>query len=66
VVLRVTLRADASEAARIRQAFPSAVVKGGTCEVLIEGEMPYEVADRARVLLETARGTSKPAADKRL
>jgi hypothetical protein len=56
VVLKVSFRAGKDVAARIRREVPGLVVKGGYCELVIRGERPAEVADRAREVLEKLRG----------
>ncbi|MDG7007395.1 MAG: hypothetical protein JRN06_04025 [Nitrososphaerota archaeon] len=53
--LKLTFRASREELARIREAVPSAVTRGGVCEVRIEAEQPAEVAEKARALLEKIR-----------
>jgi len=55
VALKIQFRADKETAARIRELVPSAVVRGGVCEVKIEAEQPAEVAEQAKVLLEKIR-----------
>ncbi len=55
VSLKLTFRASREELARIREAVPSAVTRGGVCEVRIEAEQPAEVAEKARALLEKIR-----------
>jgi hypothetical protein len=65
--LRVSFAASREEFAKIREAVPSAVLKRGTCVVVIEGGEPFDVADRARDLLERVRvAVEKPPAGKRL
>ena len=54
-MLKIQFRADKETAARIRELVPSAVVRGGVCEVKIEAEQPAEVAEQAKVLLEKIR-----------
>jgi hypothetical protein len=56
VELKISFRADAKTAARIREAFPSAVLRRGGCELRIDGEEPGKVADEARKVLEKLRG----------
>ena len=55
VELKITFRADRATSARIKEVFPSAVLRNGACELRIEGEQPGEVADKARVALEKLR-----------
>ena len=55
VALKIQFRADRETTARIRKLVPSAVVRGGVCEVKIEAEQPAEVAEQAKVLLEKIR-----------
>lgn len=58
VTLKITFKAKKEETARIREAIPSAVMRGGLCEVRIEAEQPAEVAEKARVLLERLRAAA--------
>jgi hypothetical protein len=55
VALKVTFRADRETTARIREAVPSAVVRGGVCEVKVEAEQPGEVAEKAKAILDKIR-----------
>lgn len=55
VELKVTFRADRETARRIKESVPSAVLRNGVCEVVIEGKAPAEVADRAKEILEKVR-----------
>jgi hypothetical protein len=55
VALKIQFRADRETTARIRELVPSAVVRGGVCEVKIEAEQPAEVAEQAKILLEKIR-----------
>ena len=55
VSLKVTFSANGVKVARIREAFPSAVVRDGVCEVKVEAGEPAEVAERAKALLEKMR-----------
>ena len=55
VSLKITFRAGREEMAKIREAFPSAVARGGVCEVRIDAGQPAEVAEKARALLEKIR-----------
>jgi hypothetical protein len=55
VELKIAFKADRETAARIKRAVPSAVLRGGGCEVVIEGTETEEVADSARDLLEKLR-----------
>ena len=52
VSLKITFKAGRREAAKIREAIPSAVVRGDACEVRIDAREPAELAEHARVLLE--------------
>ena len=55
VALKIRFRTDRETTAKIKELVPSAVVRGGVCEVRIEAEQPSEVAEQARVLLEKIR-----------
>ncbi len=55
VALKITFRADRETTSKIKEAVPSARVRGGVCEVKIEGEQPSEVAATAKALLEKIR-----------
>lgn len=55
VVLKITFRARKEEAAKIRAAIPSAVMRAGQCRIRIEAEEPTEAAEKARALLEKLR-----------
>ena len=55
VGLKITFRADRQTAAKITEKVPSAVVIGGLCVVVIEGDAPGAVAEKARVVLEQVR-----------
>jgi hypothetical protein len=54
VELKLTFRADKETCHRIRKEIPSAVFRAGKCEVVIRGEVPTEVAKRAKMMLEAA------------
>lgn len=55
VALKINFRADRETTAKIKEAIPSAIVRGGVCEVRIEAEEPGEVAEKAKLLLEKIR-----------
>lgn len=55
VELRISFRADRETSRKIKETIPSALVKGGVCEVKIEAEQPAEMAEKARTLLEKIR-----------
>jgi len=55
VELRISFRADRETSRKIRQAIPSAVLKGGVCEVRIQAETPSEMAEKAKGILESVR-----------
>jgi hypothetical protein len=55
VELRITFKVDRAIAARIREALPSATIRGGVCEVEIIGEHPAEVEEKAKAVLEKLR-----------
>jgi len=58
VSLKMTFSGSREELARIREAVPSAVARGGACEVRIDADHPAEVAEKARVLLEKLRAAA--------
>ncbi|MDG6900347.1 MAG: hypothetical protein JRM80_00090 [Nitrososphaerota archaeon] len=58
VTLKITFKAKEVEAAKIMEAVPSAVKRGGLCEVKIEADEPAEAAERARALLERLRAAA--------
>ena len=55
VALKITFRADKETTAKIKKGFPSARFRQETCEVKIEGELPGEVAEKAKILLDLVR-----------
>jgi len=55
VELKITFRGDRKTSAKIKGLVPGAVVRGGVCEVRVEGKQPAEVAERARTILEKIR-----------
>lgn len=55
VELRISFRADKDTSRKIREAVPSAVLKGRTCEIKIQAENPAEVAERAKEVLDKVR-----------
>ena len=55
VDLKVRLTVDRAAALEIKQSIPEATVKGGTCELRIEGKDPTDVAEKAHVVLEKLR-----------
>ncbi len=55
VELKITFRGDRETNGRIKELVPGAVVRGGVCEVSIEGEEPAEVAEKVRAVLEKIR-----------
>ncbi len=55
VELKITFRGDRETNGRIKELVPGAVVRGGVCEVRIEGGEPDEVAEKARAVLEKVR-----------
>ncbi len=55
VELKITFRGDRDTNDRIKELVPDAVLRGGYCEVRIEGEQPAEVAEKARAVLEKIR-----------
>ena len=52
VSLKVTFGGDRKELARIREGVPSAVIRGGVCEVRFDAVRPAVMAEKARGLLE--------------
>ncbi|HKT22609.1 MAG TPA: hypothetical protein VJR06_08380 [Nitrososphaerales archaeon] len=55
VALKIVFRAGKDAGTRIKKAVPSAKLRGGTCEVRVDGEQPGEVAERAKDILEAIR-----------
>ncbi len=55
VTLKVALKADKKTLDAIKEAFPSAKVSNGRCEIRIETEQPAEAAEKVRMLLEKIR-----------
>ena len=58
VSLKITFSGGREELAKIREAFPSAVTRGGRCELWIDAEEPAQVAEKARALLEKLRAAA--------
>jgi hypothetical protein len=56
VELRVSIRADRATAERIRELFPSAKVRNGSCELKVVGERPADVAAKAEEMMQKLRG----------
>jgi hypothetical protein len=59
VALKMTFAADRETRDRIRKACPSAVFRGGRCEVELQGALPEEVAAKARALLDAIRESAR-------
>lgn len=55
VALRISITANGETSRKIKKAVPEAVLKNGRCEVVIEGERPAEVEEKARAVLEKLR-----------
>jgi hypothetical protein len=55
VELSVVFRTNRRTAARIKDLVPSVNLRSGGCEVVIEGENPGEVAERAKEILDKVR-----------
>ncbi len=55
VELRISLKTDRDTSTRIKDAIPSAVVRGGKCEVRIEARQPAEMVEKAKAVLERLR-----------
>jgi hypothetical protein len=55
VELTIIFKGDRGTNLRIRDLVPSAVLKGGVCQVRVEGEGPEEVAKNVRTILEKVR-----------
>jgi hypothetical protein len=55
VALKIVFRADGETTKKIKESIPSAVVRGGRCEVKITGGAPGEVAEKARGIIEKLR-----------
>ncbi len=60
VELRVSIRADRATSDRIRELFPSAKVRSGTCELTVDGEKPADVAVKAGEMLDKLRRVLAP------
>ncbi|MDV3277248.1 MAG: hypothetical protein LYZ69_02130 [Nitrososphaerales archaeon] len=58
--LKISLKTDRATASRVKQAFPSARLKGGICELTIEGKEPSEVAAKAREMTEKLQTVITP------
>jgi len=56
VELTITFRADRAMSRKIKDAVPSARIRGGGCEVRISAQDPGEVAEWAKDILEKVRG----------
>lgn len=59
VELKLTFKADGEALGQIGSRFPSAVLKHGACEVVVRGETPAEVAEKAKEILEFVREASR-------
>ncbi len=57
VELRISFKTDKATAERIRAAVPSAIPRAGGCEVIVTGDRPGEVAEKARVILAKLKAT---------
>lgn len=55
VSLKISFRMDRATSRKVKEAFPSAVLRAGGCEVRIDGDQPGEVAEKAKALLEALR-----------
>ena len=55
VALKITFRANRETAARIREAVPSAQVRGGVCRLTLEAKETAEMAEKAKEILEKLR-----------
>jgi len=55
IALKITFRADKETTARVKEAVPSAVVRGRVCEVKLEAREPGEMAQKTKDLLERIR-----------
>ncbi len=58
VELKVVFAGSQESLKRLKDRVPSATMRNGRCEVLVEGGAPQEVAERARQLLESASEVS--------
>ncbi len=63
VELRVSVKTDRVTARRIKRLFPSAKLKQGTCEIMLTGERPDELAAKAGEMLEGLRSVLAPPKD---
>ena len=57
VLLKIVITGTREEILKIKSV-PSAVVRGLTCELMIEGEAPAEAAEKARALLGRLRAVT--------
>jgi len=55
VKLEVSLRTDRATAERVREAFPTARIRAGRCELTLEGVNPGELAESMRILADRLR-----------
>ncbi len=55
VELKLAFKADMEALRRIMTEIPSAVMREGSCEVVIRGETPAEVVERVKKMLEVLR-----------
>ena len=62
VELKISIRADRETSRKIKEAIPSAVTKGGACEVKITAQRPADVMEAAKVVLEKLRAIERPQA----
>ena len=59
VKLQVSLRTDRGTAERVKEAFPEARIKGGRCELTLEGREPSELAEKMKLLAERLKSAEK-------
>lgn len=60
IQLKISLKTDRATASKVKQAIPTARLKGGSCEFIIEGIEPSEVAAKARELSKKLQAVVAP------
>jgi hypothetical protein len=58
--LKISLKTDKATASRVKEAFPGVRMKSGSCEFIIEGKEPSDVAARAKELTEKLQAVVSP------
>lgn len=59
VKLEISLRTDRRTASKVKEVFPEAKIKGGRCELTLEGREPSEVAEKVKALAERLRSAER-------